>query len=54
MNSFELAGEAMLKAQEGHVLIASAAWSSLRSVLRRVGKAINSVLSMTPGPHRLH
>jgi len=53
MNSFEIAGEAMLQSAEGNRLIAEAILKSLQSLGAKIGRFAVSVLGSAPGPHLL-
>jgi hypothetical protein len=53
MDTFRLAGEAMLQSHEGSRQIASALWNGLSAFIRRVVKLTGNAVSATPGPHLL-
>jgi hypothetical protein len=53
MNSFELAGEAMLQSAEGNRMIGEAIVKSLRSLGARIGRFAVSILGSAPGPRLL-
>jgi hypothetical protein len=53
MNSFELAGEAMLRSAEGNRLIAQALWNGLRALGARTARFAVTILSTASGPHPL-
>ena len=53
MNSFEIAGEAMLQSAEGNRLIAQAIVKGLQSLGSKIGRFAVTVLGSAPGQHLL-
>jgi hypothetical protein len=53
MNSFELAGEAMLQSAEGNRMIAEAIVKGIQSLGARIGRFAISILGSAPRPHLL-